>query len=96
MLRYQTRHHGRLRAGPNTSGDRATLNPSWWVGKGMKFHGGARSLQEIWYFQKHMQLLIRKLPFSQYSTLNICLHGLIKALKLTENEQLRPAFFFAD
>ena len=50
---------------PDTSSDCATLNPSWWVGKGMKFSGGATSLQEIWYFQKHMQLLIRKLPFSQ-------------------------------
>ena len=30
---------------PATSSDRATLSPSWWVGKGMKFHGGARSLQ---------------------------------------------------
>ena len=50
---------------PDSSSDRATLNPSWWVGKGMKFHGGGRALQEIRYFQKHTQLLIRKLPFSQ-------------------------------
>ena len=50
-----------------TSSDHATLNPSWWVRKGMKFHGGAtcRSLQEIRYFQEHTQLLIRKLPFSR-------------------------------
>ena len=38
---------------PTTSTDRATLNPSWWVGKGMKFCGGARSLQEIWYRNTH-------------------------------------------
>ena len=50
---------------PDSSSDRATLSPSWWVGKGMKFRGGGRALQEIWYFQKHTQLLIRKLPFSQ-------------------------------
>ena len=50
---------------PDSSSDRATLNPSWWVGKGMKFCRGGRVLQEIRYFQKHMQLLIRKLPFSQ-------------------------------
>ena len=50
---------------PDSSSDRATLNPSWWVRKGMKFHGGGRVLQEIRYFQKHMQLLIRKLPFSR-------------------------------
>ena len=44
---------------PDISSDSATLNPSWWVGKWMKFQGaGVRSLQEIWYFQKHMQLLI--------------------------------------
>ena len=51
---------------PHTSSDHATLNPSWWVRRGMKFSGGggARSLQEIRYFQKHTELLIRKLPLS--------------------------------
>ena len=49
---------------PDSSSSHATVNPSWWVRKGMKFRGGGRALQEIRYFQKHMQLLIRKLPFS--------------------------------
>ena len=43
---------------PDTASDSATLNPSWWAGKGMKFSGGVRSLQEIGYFQKHTQMLI--------------------------------------
>ena len=55
----------RRRRQPDTSSDSATLNPSWWARKGMKFSGGTRSLQEIRYFQKHMQILIRKLPFSR-------------------------------
>ncbi|MDA8042261.1 MAG: hypothetical protein MPJ22_07585 [Pirellulales bacterium] len=50
---------------PINSSSKATLNPSWWLGKGMKFKSGCRSLQEIRYFQKHTQLLIRKLPFSR-------------------------------
>ena len=50
---------------PDNASSHATVNPSWWVGKGMKFRRGGRALQEIWYFQKHMQLLIKKLPFSR-------------------------------
>ena len=50
---------------PDSSSSRATLNPSWCLGKSMKFSSGGQSLQGIQYFQKHTQLLIRKLPFSQ-------------------------------
>ena len=50
---------------PDSLSSHATLNPSWYAGKGMKFRSGGRSLQEICYFQKHTQLLIRKLPFSR-------------------------------
>ena len=48
-----------------SSSCKATINPSWWAGKGMQFKPGSRSLREIRYIQKHTQLLVRKLPFSQ-------------------------------
>ena len=50
---------------PDTSSSKATINPSWWAGKGMQFKPGGRLLHEIRYFQKHTQLLVRKLPFSR-------------------------------
>ena len=49
---------------PVNSSNKVTINPSWWAGKGMHFKPGGWSLCEIRYFQKHTQLLVRKLPFS--------------------------------
>ena len=50
---------------PANSSNKATINPSWWAGKRMQFKPGGWSLCKIHYFQKHTQLLVRKLPFSR-------------------------------
>ena len=50
---------------PANSSNKVTINPSWWAGKGMQFKPGGQSLHELRYFQKHTQLLVRKLPFSR-------------------------------
>ena len=79
---------------PDTSSDCATLNPSWWLRKRMKFCGGARSLQEIRYFQKHTVT-------HQKTSLLLVIHteylfawiGQIKVLTLIVNEQLIHAIF---
>ena len=62
---YQQWHNWKKQQQPDSSSCKATINPSWWAGKGMVFKPGGRSLCEIRYFQKHTQLLVRKLPFSR-------------------------------
>ncbi|MDA8042098.1 MAG: hypothetical protein MPJ22_06760 [Pirellulales bacterium] len=62
---YQEWYKWKKQRQPDSSSCKATINPSWWPGKGMQFKAGGRSLREIRYFQKHTQLLVRKLPFSR-------------------------------
>ena len=61
----------------------------------MKFHGGARCLQEIRYFQKHTAVTHQKTSLLSviHTEYLFAWIGLIKALKLIVNEQLRHAFF---